>query len=103
MKEVLPIERELVAERAATLGRVGERFDEALAALARIDAEIAAASPPDRDALAARRRELRDQAAERLWYLIVQREVLGLGHHEAVFELYRVPAEIRRRAGPRRM
>jgi hypothetical protein len=101
-KDVLPIEQELAAERAATLGRAGERFEAALRALADLDAAIGRAGPELAGALAARRPELRAEAAERLWFLIIQREVLGMGHHESVLQQYRVPPEIRRLAGPRR-
>jgi hypothetical protein len=100
--DVLPIERELAGEKAAMLGLAGERFESALAALARFDAEQAAREPAEREALAGRRRDLRAHAAERLWYLLVQREAMGLGHHEGLFQYYRVPAEVRMLAGPRR-
>jgi hypothetical protein len=96
----LPIEHELVAEKAATLGRAGDRFAAALAALARLDEEIAreGADP----ARLGRRRELQADAAERLWFLIVQREAVGLGHHEGIYQFYRVPPDVRAVAGPRR-
>jgi hypothetical protein len=98
--DALPIERELVAEKAATLGRAGERFAVALAALARLDEEIArdGADP----ARLRRRGDLLADAAERLWFFIVQREAIGLGHHEGLYRSYRVPPDLRALAGPRR-
>jgi hypothetical protein len=101
-RDVLPIEHELVAERASALGRSGERLEAALTALARLDAELAQGSAAQRLTLASRRRELRAEAAERLWYLIVQREAVGLFHHQGLFQFYRVPPEVRAVAGPRR-
>lgn len=92
------IEQEIVAEKAATLGRAGERFQAALAALARVDAEIAAGGA----GLAGRRQELRADAAEKLWFLIVQREAVGLVHHEGIYQQYAVPRELRLLAGPRK-
>jgi hypothetical protein len=96
----LPIEHELVAEKAATLGRAGDRLVAALAALARLETEIAReGADPVR---ISRRRDLQADAAERLWFLIVQREAVGLGHHEGIYQLYRVPPEVRAVAGLRR-
>jgi hypothetical protein len=92
------IEQEIVAEKAATLGRAGERLQAALEALARVDTEIAAGG----GGLADRRQELRADAAEKLWFLIVQREAIGLGHHEGIYQFYRVPRELRAVAGPRK-
>jgi hypothetical protein len=102
MKDVaMPIEQELLAEKASALARAGEGLSAALAGLARADAALAAATPDQRTALHARRRELRDVAAERLWFLLVQREAIGLVQHEAMLREQRVPAEVRLLAGPR--
>jgi hypothetical protein len=92
------VEQEIVAEKAASLGRAGERLQAAMEALARVDAEIAAGAA----GLAGRRQELRADAAEKLWFLIVQREAIGLGHHEGIYHFYRVPRELRAAAGPRK-
>src|SRR5689334_2994313 len=98
----LPVEKELLAEKAAALGRAGESLTAALAALGKIDAELAAAAPDQRQALRVRRRELRDLAAERLWYVLVQREAVGIFQHEGLMREQRVPPEVRLLAGPRR-
>jgi hypothetical protein len=103
----LPVEKELVAEKAAALGRAGESLAAALAALAAAEVALAAApqknegNDAERAALRQRRRELRDIAAERLWCLLVQREAIGLYQHEAMLREQRVPAEVRLLAGPR--
>ena len=76
------IVEEIVREKAATLGRAGERLEAALAAVAGIArAGRAAADAPARTALAA--------AYERAWHaaeaarqtLLIQREAVGLRHH----------------------
>ena len=41
------------------------------------------------------------EAAGRLWFVIVQREVVGIGNHEPVWRVYDVPAEVRHQMGPR--
>jgi len=76
------IVEEIVREKAATLGRAGERLEAALAAVAGIArAGRAANDAPARTALAA--------AYERAWHaaeaarqtLLIQREAVGLRHH----------------------
>jgi len=94
----LPVEKELLAEKAAALGRAGESLALALAALAKADAALAIDPSP---ALRARRRELRDIAAERLWCCLVQREAVGIFQHEGLLREQRVPPEVRLLAGPR--
>ncbi len=48
--------------------------------------------PPDRESLL-------NEAAEALWYLIIQRELMGLGGEERVCRDYGVPAAVRTRLG----
>jgi hypothetical protein len=94
----LPVEKELLAEKAAALGRAGEALTAALTALFKVDAALQADPTP---ALRAKRRELRDIAAERLWCCLVQREAVGIFQHEGLLREQRVPAELRLLAGPR--
>ena len=85
------LEEELVGERASALARTFE-------ALERVLAELAGAAGPGQ-----RLREfLLEEARERLWFLIVQREAIGLTRHEVVYETLRIPVEVRRAMGPRR-
>jgi hypothetical protein len=95
----LPVEKELLAEKAASLGRAGESLTVALAALFKADADLQA--DPRQADLRRKRRELRDIAAERLWYVMVQREAVGIFHHEGMLREQRVPPEVRLLAGPR--
>jgi len=83
------IERQLAEERAGVLSCATEALERALAELAR--------GAPDPRV----RRYLLEEAAERLWYLVVTREAVGLSRHDVVYEMLRVPAEVRRRMGPR--
>ena len=93
------LEYEINAEKAASLGRAGAKLEEALALLRAFDA-----APPALPAV--QRRAARDErvaeAAERLWYYIVQREAMGWNRHDEVLAVYDVPAEIQARMGPRR-
>jgi hypothetical protein len=97
----LPVEKELLAEKAAALGRAGETLTASLAALRQADAALASAPPDQLAALRVRRRELRELAAERLWYVLVQREAVGIFQHEGMLREQRVPPEVRLLAGPR--
>jgi hypothetical protein len=97
----LPIEQELLAEKAAALGVANDRLTAALAALAAAEGAVADAPAEERPALHARRRELRAVAAERLWFLLVQREAIGIYQHEAMLREQRIPPEVRLLAGPR--
>lgn len=90
---IAALEYELQAERAASLGRAGARLEAALAALRAHDAGRGGRRA---------RADLVAEAAERLWYYVVQREALGWYDHDEALALYAVPAELRARMGPRR-
>jgi hypothetical protein len=89
------VDREILAEKAAALGRAGERLEQALAEVARL-AE-AAGRAPDAGArarvldeyAAARRRAERARAA-----LLIQREAVGLRHHAVVDQQFPEPPRL---------
>jgi hypothetical protein len=85
-------EAEIAAEKAATLGRAGERLEEALrvarAALARLDA--ADRADEGRQRLAEYERARARAAQERL-ILIIQREAVGLRQHRVVDQQFPEP------------
>ena len=49
-----------------------------------------------------RRVELLENAAERVYFVIIQREAMNFPHYEPFFENYEIPDEVRQRLGPRR-
>jgi hypothetical protein len=79
------VEREIVQEKAATLGRAGERLEASLAA-ARVlgDALTAARDPARRETLLREYEAARRQAAAARQMLLIQREAIGLRHHRDV-------------------
>lgn len=89
--------RELLAERASALARTTERLEAALREYAAADAALAAT--PTAQAAERRRRALA-HAGERLWYLVIQREALGLRRHDEALEILGVPREVRVAMGP---
>ena len=93
--------REIRSEKAGALARVADALERALAERARVEAAVAAAGSVSAS-LRARRDDCLAEASERLWFLVIQRESLGLTRHETVYDVYRVPLEVRKAMGPRR-
>jgi hypothetical protein len=77
---------EILAEKAATLGRLYHRLEITLAALARAPADEA----------------LLDSAGEALWHFVIQRELCGFRNTDAVLRELGVPTAVRLRMGVRR-
>ena len=80
---------EIMAEKAAALGRAGARVE---ASLARLDQAGSAAA--DRAAL------LRD-AADAVYAYFIQRELAGFRRHDEVIRIYRIPRAVLARLGAR--
>jgi len=83
---------ELAEERASALARLGQRLENALAALA--------ACPPTAGYDRSIRKGLVEQAGYALWMFVVQREACGLRKIDHVLQTYRVPKEVVARMGP---
>lgn len=88
-----PIQAELYAEVAVSLAQQSRRLCAALDALRKHDSD---------GGDAARRTALLEEAAERLWSYVVQRELLGLTDSEYIRTAYVVPSDVWFRMGPRR-
>ena len=79
------LEREIVQEKAATLGRAGERLEAALAAaLALAETLDGERDPARREALLREYEAARRQAAAARLMLVIQREAIGLRYHRDV-------------------
>jgi len=83
------VEDEIRAEKAAALGRAGERLEAALAALR--DLERGATDAPD-EKLRAAYRAARDRARTARLHLLIQREAVGLRNHRVVDQQFPEPA-----------
>lgn len=90
------LNREVFAEKAGTLSRLLARLDRAMDALAAHEAS------GDDDPAA--RAALVDAAAEALWHVVIQRDLMGLRASERFMHEYGVPKAVRLRMGirPRR-
>jgi hypothetical protein len=90
------VEQEVAREKAAALGRAGERLETLLAeaaALARALAEAQDAAA--RAGLAAEYEAARQRALAARLALVVQREAIGLRHHRAVDQQFPEPPRLR--------
>ncbi len=81
------VRTEILAEKAAALAHATHQVEEALYDLGRAPAD--------------RREHVLAEAAERFWCLIVQREAIGITHHEDLVEILKVPREVMARMGLR--
>jgi hypothetical protein len=88
---VLSIEVEMQSEKASALRRVALRLESLLAELQETERALRGLSGAARGRFVERHRELRGEAEKQRWYLIVQREAMGLRHHGDIYELYRLP------------
>jgi len=87
------VENEIRAEKAAALGRAGERLEAALSELR--DAARALEQPLDegrRAELRAAYRAARERARIARLYLLIQREAVGLRSHRVVDQQFPEPA-----------
>ena len=78
---------EIMAEQAASLGRAGKRVETTLAALRR-------ASDTERPAAL-------KAAADAVWGLFIQRELMGQRNQKPLIEHYGIPKEVLARLGAR--
>lgn len=94
---VNPIAVEIQQETAGAYFAACRKMVDALAALKAFDGEMRF-TPENFDA----RQQLVDEAAERVYFVIIQREAMKLSWYDAFFDDYGVPHEVRTRLGVRR-
>jgi hypothetical protein len=88
-------EKEILAEKAATLGRAGERLDAALALAARLLVAVERAGDgPAREIALADYREARARALDARHTLIIQREAIGLRNHRILDQQFPEPSRL---------
>lgn len=96
-----PLAAEIQQETAEAYFAACKKMVDALETLQVFDR--AAASSTRDDEQITRRSELLDDAAERVYFVVIQREAMKLSGYEEFFENYGVPGEVRTRLGPRRL
>lgn len=93
-----PLAAEILLESASSYFTACKKMVRTLDALKAFD--LAAAGKNLSAAKARHREELLDDAAERVYFVIVQREAMQLSHDDYFLDRYEVPAEVRSRIGP---
>jgi hypothetical protein len=95
-----PLAIEIQQEKAAAYFAACRKMVDSLDALEAFDR--AAASSPSDDGRIARKAQLLEEAAERVYFVVIQREALKLSCSNEFFEDYGIPNEVRARLGPKR-
>lgn len=91
------VEEEIRREKAAALGRAGERLDQAIRDTEEIRRRLdAATDPAERARLFDRYEVARGRAKAARDALMIQREAIGLRNHRAVDQLFPEPPRLRR-------
>ena len=85
---------QLNEERVSALVRISKTLESLIAQLHASRARLADAAGDARVRELAVYRDLRKRAELYRWYLEVQREALGLRHHQGLDEFYRLPSDI---------
>ncbi len=90
------IEHEIAGEKAFSLGRVGAALEEALAELRQLGAEAArAATAEARAPIVAAYNASRKRAEELYYALTLQREAMGVKHHDILAATYPIPPKLK--------
>ena len=95
-----PLAVEIQQEMAAVYFAACRKMVDSVEALKSFDRAVAV-SNRDNEQMA-RRSQLLEDAAERVYFVVIQREAMKLSCFEAFFEDYEIPDEVRTRLGPRR-
>jgi hypothetical protein len=85
------IEREIVGEKAAALGRAGERLEQLLSDAGEAAMRVLDATEGDRPRRAQEYAAIRARALEARLALLIQREALGLRRHATVDQQFPEP------------
>ena len=94
LQVVLPVEKDVKEERTFALKVTALQLEEAVDAWRAADEAITARFGDERQRLIAARDAARRELERRLWNLVVQREALGLLHHEGLWVAFHLPADL---------
>jgi hypothetical protein len=95
-----PLAVEIRQEIAGTYFAACKKMVDSLEALKTFDAAVTPLIPSPKQTT--RRRELIENAAERVYYVVIQREAMNLPCFVEFFQDYEIPNEVKTRLGPRR-
>lgn len=92
------LQTEILGEKAAALRRIAETLESLLREADRQARAFREASGSERRRHLERHAAVRAEARLYRWYLVVQREAVGLLRHEVLDRIYPLPAPIREEA-----
>jgi hypothetical protein len=95
-----PLAVEIQQEKAAAYFAACKKMFDSLEALKASD--LAVSSTVDSRQIA-RRAELLEEARERVYFVVIQREAMKLPTFEQFFDDYEIPDEVRTQLGPKRL
>ncbi|MCI0445944.1 hypothetical protein L0152_22360 [bacterium] len=85
-------EEEIREEMASALGRIGKKLEVLIAELNKLKERAALCNDDEKGNVLEEYKKIRTKARLYYWYLIIQRESIGLTNHELLPTLYRIPA-----------
>ena len=94
-----PLAAEIKQEMAAAYFAACKKMVDSIDALQAFDRAVASSARDNEQIM--RRSELCEEAAERVYFVVIQREAMKLRCSEEFFEDYEIPEEVRTRMGPR--
>jgi hypothetical protein len=95
-----PLAVEIQQEMAAAYFAACRKMVDSLEALETFDRAVTSSTRADDQGM--RRSGLVEAAAERVYFVVIQREAMKLSGYEEFFKAYQVPNEVRARLGTRR-
>src|SRR5262245_8921023 len=85
-------EEEIREEMASALGRIGKKLEILIAELNNLKEKASSCNDDEKASLVEEYMKTRTKARLYYWYLIIQRESVGLTNHDLLPMLYRIPA-----------
>jgi hypothetical protein len=84
-------EEEIREEMASALGRIGKKLEMLIAELNKLKEKAAACNDGQKVGVIEEYKKTHTKARLYYWYLIIQRESIGLTNHDLLPQLYRIP------------
>jgi hypothetical protein len=86
-------EEEIREEMASALGRIGRKLEMLIAELHLLKEKAASCKDQEKANIIEEFKKTRTKARLYYWYLIIQRESIGLTNHDLLPTLYRIPVQ----------
>jgi len=91
----LAIEVQIRQEKASALRRVGDKLETLIGQLVKLEGELRTLTGPPHSKKVEQYQKLWADADHQRWYLVIQREALGLFDHSEVDLMYPIPPKVK--------